>query len=72
MIPQPQCVKRRCKHFVGVTPDDGKGEEQRPICKAFPKGIPDEIAYGNELHLQSFEGDHGIQYEPYDEEESSN
>lgn len=33
-----------------------------------PDQIPDGIAYGDNLHLQAYPGDHGIQYEkgPFD------
>jgi hypothetical protein len=37
---------------------------ERVVCKAFPERIPDEIAYGDNLHLEPFKGDNGIQYEP--------
>ncbi|MFO7776003.1 MAG: hypothetical protein R6W89_09420 [Candidatus Hydrogenedentota bacterium] len=33
------------------------------VCKAFPDGIPHEIAYGDNEHLTPFPGDHGILYE---------
>lgn len=61
MIAEPKCFIRKCKHFTGV-----QGEEeikQRVVCKAFPDGIPDEIAYGQNLHTSSFPGDKGIQFE---------
>lgn len=49
----PRCYERRCKHFLGVrnpTPDDESGE--RVFCHAFEESIPDEIAYGDNLHLK--------------------
>ena len=33
-------------------------------CKAFPKGIPDEIWEGKNKHTDPVEGDHGILFEP--------
>jgi hypothetical protein len=52
---------------------DGDDEEtERPVCKAFPDGIPEEISYGDNLHLEPYPGDNGIQYEegePYSDEE---
>jgi hypothetical protein len=35
------------------------------VCAAFPSGsgIPHDIAYGDNLHLEPVEGDHGIQFE---------
>jgi len=38
-------------------------------CKAFPKGIPDEIILGENKHTEPFPGDHGIQFEPREDEE---
>lgn len=60
VLKQPECSKRSCKHFMGV-----KGEEpdQKVFCKAFPDGIPNEIAYGPNKHLTPVNGDHGIQFE---------
>jgi hypothetical protein len=67
MMEQPQCSKRECVHwydsggFISHTehPED---EGTIPVCTAFPKGIPDEIAWGDNLHIEPFEGDNGIQY----------
>jgi len=42
------------------------GEEESTevnYCKAFPDGIPDEIAYGDNKHTEPYPGDNGIQYE---------
>ena len=61
MLREPECSKRECVHFQGVS--EGDESEQRCICTAFPDGIPDEIAYGANLHLTPFPGDHGIQFE---------
>lgn len=60
MIEEPRCFSRNCNHFTGV-----KGEEpdQVPVCKAFPDGIPDVIAYGNNNHTMPFKGDGGIRYQ---------
>jgi len=33
-------------------------------CDAFPDGIPDEILDMEDDHLEPFEGDNGIQFEP--------
>ena len=58
MIQEPNCHKRKCKHFLGIL--TGKEEsEERPICQAFPDGIPVSIAYGPYLHLIKVEGQEG-------------
>lgn len=62
MLARPQCHIRQCKHFVGAK-NDGDETTERVVCHAFPDGIPDEIAYGDNLHLKPFPGDNGIQYE---------
>ena len=63
MLQIPKCVERECKHFMGIIQPDGTEATEAPYCKAFPKGIPVKIAYGNNLHTNSFPGDKGIQYE---------
>jgi hypothetical protein len=61
MIKTPRCFERECKHFTGVI---GRWErDQLVACAAFPEGIPDDVAYGDNLHLEPIDGDHGIQYE---------
>jgi len=35
-------------------------------CKAFPDGIPPDIAFGENTHTEPFEGDRGIQFEVMD------
>lgn len=58
-VREPRCSERECKHFLGVFQKDG---QYVPYCSAFPDGIPDEIAYGDNLHTKHFPGDHGILY----------
>jgi hypothetical protein len=48
MLAEPKCYTRKCKYFIGVKQDNEEEETERNVCKAFPDGIPDEIAYGNE------------------------
>lgn len=36
--------------------------KQRISCVAFPGGIPDEIAYGDVLHVEPYPGDGGTRY----------
>jgi hypothetical protein len=50
MIQQPNCSIRNCKHYLGVNSEEEE-ENERNCCKAFPDKIPDEIAYGDNLHL---------------------
>lgn len=50
MIVEPNCSKRNCIHFQGVKGDSET--EQFVYCKAFPNGIPFDIAYGNDKHLK--------------------
>jgi hypothetical protein len=61
MIDTPRCYERHCIHFRGVS--DSPEVDQVPICVAFPKGIPAEIAYGDNPHEEPFEGDGGIRFE---------
>lgn len=47
-----------CK-YLGETTDDFIA-----TCKAFPKGIPDEIFFEKIIHDKPYPGDNGIQFEP--------
>lgn len=62
---EPRCYSRSCKHFVGAQAVSGVKKTDHCIlkCKAFPEGIPESIAYGDNKHTQPVEGDNGIQYE---------
>ena len=66
MINQPNCSKRECRHFLGVKSDDEGELNERPVCRAFPNGIPTRIAYGPILHTAPVDGDHGVQYKKDD------
>jgi hypothetical protein len=50
MLGEPHCSIRRCRHFTGVSQPDGTEMTERVVCSAFPKGIPDDIAYGANKH----------------------
>jgi hypothetical protein len=60
---EPKCWTRRCKHFRGVKQADGTEATEVNYCEAFPDGIPDEIAYGDNPHTEPYVGDRGIQFE---------
>ena len=61
----PICVE--CVHFgKGQAEEEGTGL----TCAAFPKGIPDELLFGDHDHRHPFEGDSGIQFEAKPEEAS--
>ena len=55
----PNCYKRGCVHLLGILQKDGEEKGEVPNCLAFPAGIPDEIAYGDNLHLHKFKGQAG-------------
>ena len=50
MITEPKCFTRKCKHFIGVKQDNEDESTERVVCEAYPDGIPDDIAYGDDLH----------------------
>ena len=53
MLMEPKCYTRNCVHFLGIISDGPEDEiDERPNCKAFPDGIPSEIAYGCNLHTE--------------------
>ena len=52
MLAEPKCWTRKCKHYIGVIQPDGTELTETNSCKAFPKGIPAEIAYGSNRHLK--------------------
>jgi len=37
-------------------------------CGAFPEGIPQDILHGDAMHFEPVTGDHGIQFQPADDE----
>jgi len=50
MLIEPKCYTRRCKHFLGVVQLDDTEKTEVNYCDAFPEGIPEDIAYGDNLH----------------------
>ena len=51
MIIAAKCWTRKCKHYLGVITDFEPEGNERHSCKAYPNGIPERIAYGNNKHL---------------------
>jgi len=68
MLQEPECHKRKCCHFLGAF-NKGSEATEWVRCTAFPDGIPEEIAFGSNLHLEPVPGDHGIQFELREETE---
>ena len=65
MILEPNCYKRKCKYFIGVIQPDGTELTETVNCKAFLKGIPDSIAYGENDHTKPLpDQENDIVYEP--------
>ena len=52
MLAEPTCWTRKCKHYIGVIQPDGTEMTETNSCKAFPKGIPSEITYGDNRHTK--------------------
>lgn len=59
MLDEPRCAQRLCKHFGGAgqphNPEARRAEleaGERWVCPAFPGGIPADIAFGENLHLE--------------------
>ncbi len=63
--PHPDiCFK--CKHYRGdnyIEKKDNLEGDHVNQCDAFPDEIPYEILIGENRHIKSFPGDHGIQFE---------
>lgn len=59
MILEPNCSKRGCAHFLGVKQPKDSEFGEVAYCHAFPNGIPDEIAYGDNLHTTVQKGQVG-------------
>ena len=56
MLAEPKCHIRKCRHYTGIVQPDGTEQTEVNACEAFPDGIPDEIAYGNNPHKKPLEG----------------
>jgi len=51
MIGESNCSMRKCVYFKGIKWFGEQESSEDNYCEAFPKGIPSEIAYGDNLHL---------------------
>ena len=63
MLAIPRCAERNCRHLQGIIQPDGTEMTEVWACAAFPAGIPEDISFGDNLHLLPVKGDNGIQYE---------
>ena len=54
MLEEPKCWTRKCRHYLGIIQPDGTEATEVNNCEAFPDGIPNEIAYGDNKHLEVF------------------
>lgn len=52
MLAEPKCYTRKCKHYEGVKWFGDEEISENNFCPAFPNGIPYEIAYGGNKHLE--------------------
>jgi len=55
MIAAPICVT--CRYL-------DRGNKKKPVCSAFPGGIPVAIITMQHDHREPYPGDQGIQFEP--------
>lgn len=46
-------------HYIGVDQPDDTEASERHVCMAFPDGITNRIAYGDDLHLEIAEDQRG-------------
>jgi hypothetical protein len=64
MLRTSTCFKRWCLHYVGIAQPDGTEASEVAVCDAFPQGIPDDIAYGDNKHMTPYKGqENDIVYE---------
>lgn len=52
MILPPNCWDRNCKHYQGIMQPNDTEMTEKPYCRAYPEGIPNDIAYGDDKHLE--------------------
>ena len=54
MLAEPNCFKRKCRHFLGAKWLGNDETTEVVFCQAFNNGIPRVIAYGLNLHKNPF------------------
>ena len=59
MIIEPKCSIRKCIYMQGVIQPDGTELSEVACCLAFPMGIPQDIAHGDDKHTEIIEGQVG-------------
>ncbi len=65
MLRESNCYKRRCHWYKGASQPEGSELNEFHYCNAFPNGIPRDISYGDNEHLEVIEGQEGdYTYEP--------
>ena len=57
----PICLD--CRHF--------RPEERTLACAAYPDGIPEEILTSEVDHHEPYPGDHGIRFEPKEDDDDA-
>jgi hypothetical protein len=62
MLAPVKCAERGCRHFRGFWQSDGTEGTEVAVCKAFPRGIPPDIAFGDNPHTTPVQGDHGVRF----------
>lgn len=62
MLAEPRCWTRHCRHYLGIKTTKPVEDMESPVdgvvnyCQAFPDGIPDQIAYRRNKHLNPIRG----------------
>lgn len=69
MIAPPNCHKRKCVYYKGIKWLEDEEDSEVPYCAAYSDGIPDDIAYGSDKHLEVRDDqDNEIVYEEFEEQ----